>query len=64
MEALWIIIAFVFVLGVLAWLAYGIFECTPFARHSDRYRDERTGEARGARPHLDTRDDYERTHPA
>jgi hypothetical protein len=64
MEALWIFIAMVFVLGVLVFIAYGVFELTPFARHSDRLRDPHTGRRLGESPHMETRDDYERAHPA
>jgi len=62
MPVFWAIIATVFVLGVLAWLAFGMFELTPFARRSNALRDPRTGKPRGHSPHLETRDDYERTH--
>jgi hypothetical protein len=63
MSALWIILATAFVLVVLAWLAYGLFELSPFARHPDQLRDARTGKRRGESPHLETRDEFERTHP-
>lgn len=62
MTILWIIVAFAFVLVVLALLAYGLFELTPLARHPDQFRDSRTDRRRWESPHLETRDEYERTH--
>jgi hypothetical protein len=60
--SVWAIVATVFVLGVLAFIAYGVFEVTPFARNSNRFRDS-TGRRSGESPHLETRDEYEHTHP-
>lgn len=62
MNTLWTVIATVFVLAALAFLAYGLFEVTPLARHADRLRDPTTGKRRWESPHLETRDEYERTH--
>jgi hypothetical protein len=62
MSTLWIIVAFVFVLAVLAVVAYTLFEASPFARHTEQFRDPRTGRRRGESPHLETRAEYERTH--
>jgi hypothetical protein len=59
MTVLWIVLAMVFVLAVLGWLAYGLFEVSPLAHHSDRFRDPRTGRRVGGSPHLETRDEYE-----
>jgi hypothetical protein len=64
MEALWIVLAMVFVLGVLAFIAYGLFEVSPWGRHSDPLRDPQNGKRCGESPHLETRDEYERAHPA
>ena len=63
MSAFWVIVAMVFVIGVLAFIAYGVYEVTPYARHSDRFRDP-AGKRRGDSPHLETRDEYEHSHPA
>jgi hypothetical protein len=60
MSTLWAIIAVVFVLSVLAFVAYGFFEVSPFAHHIDRFRDGRTGKRRWESPHLETRDEFER----
>jgi hypothetical protein len=46
-------LAFAFVLGTLAVVAWALFEMSPFARHKDQFRDPRTGERRGTSPHLD-----------
>jgi hypothetical protein len=54
----------VFVLGVLAFIAYGLFEVSPWGRHSDPLRDPQNGKRCGESPHLETRDEYERAHPA
>ncbi len=59
MTAIWIILAIAFVLVVLAWLAYGFFKVSPFAHHSDQYRDALTGRRIGESPHLETRDEFE-----
>ncbi|HZR92071.1 MAG TPA: hypothetical protein VFA44_06635 [Gaiellaceae bacterium] len=64
MTALWITLAMVFVVGVLVWLGYGLFEVSPLARHGDQFRDPRTGRRRWESPHLETRDEFERSHPA
>jgi hypothetical protein len=53
MQALWTIIVFLFVAGVLAIAVFALFELTPFARHSDRFRDPRTGERLSESPRLD-----------
>ncbi len=60
MTAIWIILAMAFVLVVLGWLAYGFFEVSPFAHHSEQFRDPRTGRRIGESPHLETRDEFER----
>jgi hypothetical protein len=52
MQALYTVIVFVFVIGVLAAVGFALFEVTPFARHEDRYRDDRTGK-RIESPRLD-----------
>ena len=62
MSALWTIVAVAFVLVVLAILAYGLFELSPFGRHLDQFRNPRTGRRRWESPHLETRDEFERTH--
>ncbi len=59
MTAIWIILAIAFVLGVLAFVAYGFFEVSPFAHHADQFRDPRTGRRTGESPHLETRDEFE-----
>lgn len=59
MTAIWIILAMAFVFAVLGFVAYGIFEVTPLARHADRFRDPRTGRRTGESPHLETRDEFE-----
>jgi len=62
MSALWTIVVMAFVLVVLAVLAYGLFELSPFGRHPDQFRDSRTGRRRWESPHLETRDDFEHVH--
>jgi hypothetical protein len=53
MQALYTIVVFVFVLAVLASVAFALFAMSPFARHRDRFRDPRTGKRVGESPHLD-----------
>jgi hypothetical protein len=53
MAALFTIIVLLFVVGVLATVAYAVFEVTPFAKHKDHYRDPETGERRWESPYLD-----------
>jgi hypothetical protein len=62
MSTLWIIVSFAFVFGVLAVVAYALFELSPFARHVEQFRDPRTGRRHWESPHLETRAEYERTH--
>jgi hypothetical protein len=59
MTALWITLAIAFVLLVLAFVAYGLFEMSPFAHHVEELRDVRTGRPSGDSPHLETRDEFE-----
>jgi hypothetical protein len=42
----------VFVVGVLALVAYALYECTAFAHHDNRYRDGLTGNGQES-PHGD-----------
>jgi hypothetical protein len=53
-------IVLLFVVAVLAAGAYALFELSPFARHSDQYRDPVTHRRLGESPHLETRDEFER----
>jgi len=53
MQALYSIVVFVFVLAVLATVAYALFAMSPFARHTDRLRDPRTARRLHESPHLD-----------
>jgi hypothetical protein len=60
MSALWITVSTVFVLVVFAALVYGLFRL--FGHHLELYRDPQTGGRLGKTPHLESRDEYERTH--
>jgi hypothetical protein len=51
-NAFFLVIAFVFVLSVLALVVYSIFEVTPWGRHNDHYRDA-SGDRRFQSPWLD-----------
>jgi hypothetical protein len=53
MNTLFIVVVFVFVLAVLAVVAYTAFEVSPFAHHAERFRDSRTGKRRWDSPQLD-----------
>jgi hypothetical protein len=53
MGTIFTVVVFVFVLAVLAVVAYALFEGSPFARHADQFRDPRTGRQRGHSPHLE-----------
>jgi hypothetical protein len=46
-------LAFAFVFGVLAVVVWTLYEMSPFARHEDHFRDQRTGEFKGSSPRLD-----------
>jgi len=59
MTAIWILLALVFVVAVVGFVAYGFFEVSPLAHHADRFRDARTGRRIGESPHLETRDEFE-----
>jgi hypothetical protein len=52
MGTLFTVIVVLFVVLVLALVAYSVFEITPFARHADHLRDPRTGKRRWESPHL------------
>jgi hypothetical protein len=62
MSALWTIVVLAFVLAVLAVVAFGLLKVISFARHDDEFRDGRTGRRRWESPHLETWDEFERTH--
>ena len=53
MQILILVIVAAFVLGVLATVAFSLFELSPFARHSEHFRDPGTGERRWESPRLD-----------
>jgi hypothetical protein len=48
----------VFVIGVLALVAYALYECTPLAHHDNPYRDSHTGKRRRESPHVDEFRDF------
>ena len=52
MNAVFLVIALLFVFAVLALVAYSIFEVTPWGRHKDHYRDA-SGRRRFHSPWLD-----------
>jgi hypothetical protein len=52
MTALFTIVVMGFVVMVLLFAAFAVFQVTPFAKHSDRYRDAQ-GRRRGDSPRLD-----------
>lgn len=47
------LVVFVFVVGVLGFVAWALFEMSPLAQHKDQLRDPRTGERTGPSPRLD-----------
>jgi hypothetical protein len=53
MNTFFTVVVFAFVIAVLAVVAYAFFEASPFARHTDMFRDSRTGNWRGQSPRLD-----------
>jgi hypothetical protein len=53
MNTFFTVVSFAFVFGVLALVAYALFEMSPFAHHADQFRDPRTGARRGHSPRLD-----------
>jgi len=53
MNTLFTVVVFAFVIAVLAVVAYAFFEVSPFARHTDVFRDSRTRKWRGQSPRLD-----------
>lgn len=60
MSVLWMTVATAFVLVVLALIVYGLLRL--FGPHVDQFRDPRDGKRRWESPHLEARDEYERTH--
>ena len=53
MSVLMSVIVGVFVVGVLAAAAYTLFAMSPFAAHTDRYRDPVSGKRSSDSPRLD-----------
>ena len=53
MNVVILIIVFAFVISVVGWVGFTIFELSPFGRHSDRYRDPETRKRRFNSPRLD-----------
>ena len=53
MHILILVVVAAFVLGVLAVAVFALFELSPFAHHSEHFRDPQTGERRWESPRLD-----------
>jgi hypothetical protein len=53
MNTLFTVVVFAFVFAVLAVVAYGVFEVSPFAHHKESFRDPRTGKRKWQGPRLD-----------
>ena len=53
MSTLFAVLSIVFVIVVVVFLAFPLFESSPFAHHTDQFRDPRTGERRKGAPRLD-----------
>jgi hypothetical protein len=57
------LIVIVVVFAIVAVVAFGLYELTPFAHDKNPYRDPQTGKRRYESPHLETWDEFEhRTH--
>lgn len=53
----------VLVFAIVAVVAFGLYEMSPFAHHANPYRDARTGKRSAESPHLETWGEFEfRTH--
>jgi hypothetical protein len=61
MSTIWVVITTTFVLGVLAFLTFGLLALL-FGSHADQFRDPTTGETLWESPHLEMRDEFEHTH--
>jgi hypothetical protein len=53
MYTVWVTIVFLFVFGVFAVVGWSLFKMSPFAHHTDVYRDPVTHEFLGEPPRLD-----------
>jgi hypothetical protein len=53
MNIVFLIIVFAFVTSVFALAGYALMKISPFATHSDHYRDPETGKRLFGSPHLD-----------
>jgi hypothetical protein len=53
------LVVIVVVFAIVAFVFFGLYELTPFAHHTNPYRDPRSGKRRWDSPHLETRDEYE-----
>jgi hypothetical protein len=52
MSTFWTVLVYAVVIGGALVLAWALYELSPFARHTDRFRD-RAGHKRGESPHLE-----------
>jgi hypothetical protein len=52
MNTLFTVVVFVFVFSVLAFVAYALFEVSPFAHHRESFRDIRTAKRKWQSPRL------------
>ena len=53
MNIVFLIIVLVFVISILGMAGFAIFQISPFAHHTDHYRDPETGKRRFESPRLD-----------
>ena len=53
MDTLFLVVSLTFVIAVLAVAAYGLFELSPFGRHTDVYRDPSSHKRRFDPPNLE-----------
>ena len=63
MSAIAVAVTMAVVVIVLGLVAFALFDMSLFAHHPDQFRDLRTGRPLSQSPHLETRDEYEQTHP-
>jgi hypothetical protein len=53
MNTFFMVMTLAFVVGTLAFVAFALFEVSPFARHADQFRNPRTGKRRWESPFVD-----------
>jgi hypothetical protein len=53
------LVVIIIVFAIVAVVFFGLYEMTPFAHHTNPYREPRSGKRLWESPHLETRDEFD-----